>query len=235
MNHQIVPTRPLWHVWLIRIGMLVLIGLFAWGMYEYGRYEGGYRFLEGQAAQQELRKQIAGLEKELALMREQNTLLTSSAKVDSEANRLLEATINGLRDERMELKRELDFYRGIVSPSDSSRGLNVQRLELNAHSEGGFQYSLVLTQVLDNSSIVEGSVEFVVEGTENGESREYSLAKLSDREGDLAFRFRYFEFLEGHLHLPKGFVPKQINLNIKPKGKTYKPFSRSFDWVIRES
>lgn len=235
MSHLVVRARPRWKVILIRVGAVGLAAVTAWGIYEWGRHQGGFHFLENRAFIANLEGQLTDLGQDNMQLREQNAILARGSKIDREAYKQLEGTVNGLQGEIMELKRELDFYRGIISPSDASRGLEIQRFELRPHGEGLYQYSLVLTQVLDNSNVAQGSIEIRVDGTESGESKEYVLAQLGDGNGELAFHYRYFQSFEGELRLPNGFVPKQVNLDIKPRGKTYKPFSQSFDWVVREN
>ena len=235
MTLRVVHARPLWQTLLLRLFMLLLIALIATGLYWYGHFQGGHRHQESQHKQRQLEGQVAGLVVDNNRLREQNAILTRSAKVDHEAYNQLEVTVTRLHNELMDLKRELDFYRGIISPSDTSRGLDIQRFEIMAQPKGHFQYHLVLTQLLDNSEFAEGEVEFLVEGSQNGETVEYTLAQLSEAEGELAFRYQYFQSFEGELLLPDGFVPKRISLNVKPKGKTHKPFSQSYDWVVRES
>lgn len=235
MTHLVVLARPLWQLLLIRFSAVALVILTAWGVYELGRYQGGYRLLESRENIRALEEQVTGLNADNLQLREQSAMLARGARIDREAYKQLEGTVNGLQDELMELKRELDFYRGIVSPSDASRGLEIQRFVLTPQDSGRYQYTLVLTQVLDNSNVVQGTVEVNIEGSENGETKEYTLAQLSEADGDLAFRYRYFQSFEGELALPEGFEPKRTNLNIKPRGRTYRPFSQSFDWVVGEN
>ncbi|MFU8838002.1 MAG: DUF6776 family protein [Thiohalomonadaceae bacterium] len=235
MSHLVVRARPLWQQWLIRIGGGLGLVLLAWGLFEFGRYQGGFRLLDSLAMEAQLHEQLASLGRDNIELREQTAILRRSNEIDREAYRQLEGTVNGLQDELMELKRELDFYRGIVSPSDATRGLEVQRFELQAQSGEVIRYNLVLTQVLDNSTVVQGTVEFRIEGNENGEAKTYTLAQLSDQPGELAFRYRYFQSFEGELRMPEGFVAQRVHLHIKPRGRTHKPFSQSFDWLVRES
>ena len=236
MSHVVVQARPGWQLWLFRVLAVVLALLLAWGMYEYGRYQGGFRMLESRAIEVGMQQRIEGLQQEAQQMREQNAILARSAEIDREAYRQLEVSVNLLHDEMSELKRELEFYRGIVSPGDASHSLEVQRFELQRTAMGRYRYTLVLTQVLDNSNWAEGIVAFVVEGSESSEAKSYSLAELSEEhEGDLAFRYRYFQFFEGELVLPEGFMPKQVALEVKPRGRTHKAFSQSYDWLVQEN
>jgi hypothetical protein len=44
-----------------------------------------------------------------------------------------------------------------------------------------------------------------------------------------AFRFKYFQQLEGYLELPEQFQPSQLLVSLEVKGQN-KLLSRSFDW-----
>ena len=235
MSHLVVQARPMWQVVLIRLGIGLLLLLVAWGLYEYGRYQGGFHQQQAKLIQLQQQEENAALRRENQQIHEQNVILTRGAKIDREAYRQLEARVNGLQDELVELKSELDFYRGIVSPGDANHSLEIQRFELQAAGEQRYRYTLVLTQVLDNSNWAQGNVEFRVQGNENGEAKTYTLAQLSEHEGHLSFRYRYFQFFEGELALPEGFEPSKVELEVKPRGRVHRSFSQSFDWVAQES
>ncbi len=235
MSHLVVRARPLWQVVLARVVAVVLVLLLAWALYEFGRYQGGYLAQESRQLEQLLTDRASKLERENQRLREQQAILARSSQIDQEAYKQLEATVNGLQGELAELKRELDFYRGIVSPGDASHSLEIQRFELQAESAREHRYTLVLTQVLNNNNWASGEVEFYLEGLEGDEEVTYTLAQLSEHEGSLAFRYRYFQFFEGDFELPEGFEPKSVRLEVKPRGRTHSAFSQSFDWVVGES
>jgi hypothetical protein len=236
MSHRVVPSRSVKHSRLIGL-VLVLGAVFSgWGLYELGRYRGGYDLLETRAQQQAFTEQLAAVEREATKVREQKAILERSAQIEREAYKQLEATVSGLQDEILELKEELAFYRGIISPSDASKGLEIQSFELNRRGKGNpIHYKLVLTQVLNNNSIASGSISVSIEGELKGERQEYQLAQLSEEEGELRFRFKYFQILEGELHLPEGFAPSKVTITVKPRTKSHKRLSQSYDWAVQES
>jgi hypothetical protein len=216
--------------------LLVAALLIAWGLYELGRYRGGFDMIEAQAQQQAFEEQLAALGREAALTREKNAVLERSAQIEREAYKQLERTVSGLQDEILELKEELAFYRGIVSPGDASKGLEIQSFELSRRGQHNpLHYKLVLTQVLNNSQVASGTVAVGIEGQQEGETREYQLSQLSEEEGELRFRFKYFQILEGELHLPEGFTPSKVNITVKPRTKSHKRLSQSVDWAVQEN
>ena len=236
MSHLIVKTRPVWQKRLIAGGLSLLTLLGMWGAFEFGRYRGGFDIIAAHAQQSANEEQLGLLATETNELREQKAILERSAKIEQEAYKQLETTVSGLQDEILELKGELAFYRGIVSPSDDAKGLDVQSFELSSRGDHRtVHYKLVLTQILNNNTMASGTVAFGVEGVEGGETREYLLPQLSEQEGELRFRFKYFQILEGELSLPEGFNPRKVNSTVKPRTKSQKRLSQSYDWSVQES
>lgn len=236
MSHQIVKSRSRQQVLLLRLLLAVLVLLLIWGFHEYGRYRAGYNLLAVSEQKQAQQQRIAELEAQVTQLREQKAILERGAGVEQEAYKQLQGTVSGLQDELLELKEELAFYRGIVSPEDASKGLKLQSFVLNpGREQDSYRYKMVLTQVLSNGTVAYGNIQVSVSGTEDGEAREYTLAQLSDEGENLQFRFKYFQSFEGEFALPQGFVPSKVNLDIKPRSRSHKQLSESIEWMVQES
>lgn len=236
MSHRVVPSRSVRHSRLIILTLLVGAVLSGWGLFEFGRYRGGYDIVEAKTQKDAFEEKFSGLEKEAAKTREQNAILERSRQIEQEAYKQLEKTVSGLQDEILELKEELAFYRGIVSPSDNSKGLDIQSFELDRRGvSDAIHYKLVLTQVLSNNTTTSGSVDVRIGGTLKGKSQQYALSQLSEEDGELSYRFKYFQILEGELHLPDGFTPSKVTITVKPRIKSHKKLTQSFDWAVQES
>lgn len=237
MSHRVVRARSVRHSRLLAGSLLLVAVLSGWGLFEYGRYRGGFDLLDAQSQEEDFQEQLAAQQREMTKIREQNAILERSHQIEREAYKQLEGTVSGLQDEILELKEELAFYRGIISPSDASEGLGIQSFELSRPNgvKAAIHYKLVLTQVLKNNTIASGHVTVSIEGEQTGKTKQYELSQLSDKKGDLSFRFKYFQILEGELHLPDGFSPSKVNITIKPRTKSHKRLSKSFDWTVQES
>lgn len=237
MSHLIVKQRSFWHS-RQGVAVIVLLALLlAWGVFELGRYRAGYDTLAVAGERSELNGQIAELERQLQEMRDQHAVLERSGQIESQAYKQLEGTVTGLQDEILELKEELAFYRGIVSPKDDAKGLKVQNFELRKVGKGRhYGYKVVLTQVLNDGSLVRGDLTLEVAGRIKGEQKALPLEELGEAgDGDeTTFNFKYFQILEGDLVLPEGFEPSKVNLTVKPKGKTNNKLTQTFDWVVGE-
>lgn len=236
MSHRVVKARPLWQTWLIRTASVALAILVAWLLFEYGRHRGGYDVVAAQEQERAWTQQLVELGRENTRLREQQAILERSSQIEREAYKQLEGTVNGLQDEILELKEELAFYRGIVSPGDAKKGLNLQSFELIPTREARkFRYKMVLTQVLSNGNVAFGNIAFSVEGSQGGEAKEYTLAQLSGNDNLLRFRFKYFQAFEGEFALPEGFNPSKVNLVVKPKSRSHKQLTESIEWMVQES
>jgi hypothetical protein len=237
MTQLVIKRRSVWHSWLGITGITVLSMLLAWGIFEFGRYRAGYDRLEAAAALAAVNGQIAELERQHGALREQSAVLERSGQIERQAYKQLEGAVTGLQDEILELKAELAFYRGIVSPDDASTGLSLQGFELSAGSQlRQYRYKVVLTQVLNNGTVARGDLRFEVEGTLQGEAKSYPLEQLSvsQEKTPLAFKFKYFQIIDGDFMLPDGFEPIKVTLTVIPKSSTHKKLTQAFDWVVKE-
>ncbi len=237
MSHLVVKRRSVWHSRATLVGMVVLALLIAWGIFEFGRYRAGFDTLSASQAVDALQLQIEQLKGKQSALREENAVLERSGQIERQAYKQLEGAVTGLQDEILELKEELAFYRGIVSPNDSSKGLKLQDFILNRGTQPRqYHFKVVLTQVLNSGSVARGNLQFEVEGLHQGETRRYTLSQMSDskEEDGPSFRFKYFQILEGEFMLPEEFEPIKVNLTVKPKSRAHKKLTQAFDWVVGE-
>ncbi|HFC53063.1 MAG TPA: hypothetical protein ENJ43_01365 [Gammaproteobacteria bacterium] len=226
------------HPWRRRavVVLAVVVALITcWSVFEYGRYRAGYDGAAMREMRQKLEQTNAGLEKELNRLREENSNLEQSSRIESQAYAQVRAHLARLQDEILELKQELAFYRSIVSPEDKRRGLQIQRFTLNRSSvERLWRYRLVLTRVLNNGAPARGTVDLTVEGEEagSGNGKQLALSSISvPRIRRLGYNFKYFQNIEGELEIPEGFVPERVVLVLNPGGKGNQTRIRKvFDW-----
>ena len=132
----------------------------------------------------------------------------------------------------LELRSEVDFYRGIVSPLERMAGLNIQTFKVDpAGEEALYHFELVVTQVLKNDRFVKGVVNLFVQGVQNGEPVSLNFSSISPNNSvQKSIRFRYFQRIEGDIRLPEGFVPRNAVVEMSPSGR--KKISKSFPWVV---
>lgn len=232
MNRLVVkPQAPL-RSKLILVLVVAAIVLGGWSFYEYGRFRGGFDSAQAARGRAELLDRQAELEAQLTALREEKALLERASQIDRTAQTEVNESIRSLQDEVLELKEELAFYRGIVSPQDDSRGLRLQSFRIDRAGSGrSYRYKVVLTQVLQNDTVARGTVRLTVSGTTEGREKELALEDLTaDGVKELNYRFKYFQNLEGDMALPKGFKPLRATVKVIPSARNSDPIEETFDW-----
>lgn len=237
MTRLVVRHHTPWRHRFMVAGSILVAGLTAWGLYEYGRYSVNDHYFSARAEIEQLQQTRQDLEHELDRQQGQNAIIERSYQIETTSYKELHESISGLQGEISELKEELAFYRGIVSPDESSQGLNVQDFKISHNGvERGYRYKLVLTQVLNNNLVARGTVSLGVEGLQDGELKVLDLAQLSPKKlSSMKFRFRYFQNMEGDIILPEGFIAARAIIRVKPTGKRHKKLDKAFTWTPEEN
>lgn len=229
---MIVPRRRKPRPYRI-IGVLILCALSGLVGYGVGWSQGGYRINDVAQSRPSLARELATVKAEYDEVRQEKVRLERSQAIDEQALNTARDTIADLEGTIADLEADLTFYRNIMAPSETSKGLQVDRLTLrDARGEGRYDFKLVLTQVGDNKSYISGVVAVNIIGEQQGEQEVIPLRDLSEEVEDLGvrFRFRYFQDVEGTLALPDNFQPYEVQVVAKAEGGKASQAERTFDW-----
>lgn len=186
----------------------------------------------------DLEEQNQFLRQELDLLAERNAnsqarlaVLERETEVVRKANRLLREEEAGRQAETNRLRAELDFYSRLAGTGGEQAGLAVYQVELTrTESPQVFRFILTLTQNIRRASIISGKASLDVEGTLENRPVTVFWSQLTEGTAiDNAFRFKYFQQLEGYLTLPESFSPNRLVVTLDVKGQR-KPLTTGFDW-----
>lgn len=218
-----------WFKWLFFLGLFALVG---WSMFRYGQMTSGEVNITLQQEQQRLQQQLFNMGQENIKLREQYAVMQRTSQVDKESYNEINGSLKNLQHEVLELKQEVAFYRGIMSPTEAASGLNITSLSVdNIGSANGFRFKLILSQLHKNDRIVKGKARIYIDGIMEGQQRQLSLSEVSGGKlNDLKMRFKYFQNIEGDIVLPQGFVPSSVLVDLIPVGKGRTRIKKSFDW-----
>lgn len=218
-------------------GALTLYGVFEWG-----RYQGGFDKLAELQRTRELTARVATLEQDNERLRAELAAVELARSVDRKAYADVEASLAELQSQVLRHREELTFYRGIVSPEDGVGGLRIQRLQiLDAGVADHYQLRLVLVQSMRQDTVASGTVSVEIEGIRDGQLARLTLAEAVAPAADaqrealradrlVPFRFRYFQNLEHNVVLPAGFEPRSIDVEVRSGRMT--PVRESFPWQV---
>ena len=123
---------------------------------------------------------------------------------------------------------KLGFYDAI---DGEQSGLDIYHVEiLPTGSSQVFQFILTLTQNIRRASIIDGHARMDVEGTQDDRPVTLYWSRLNDGNvPEPAFRFKYFQQLEGYLTLPEGFQPTRLRITLDA-GQRRNPVQQSYNW-----
>ena len=205
--------------------------------YYYGHSTAGFDYQTLKTGYDKLQQQAYEFDQENSKLREETAVLKQAAVIDKKAYNDVNGTLKDLQNEILELKEQVAFYRGIVSPTQTAAGLNITSFKLNKlGEESGYHFKLVLTQVKQNNRIIRGKANILIDGLQDGEPKQLNVASLMGKTKlDLSLRFKYFQTIEGDMVLPEGFVPSNVLVDLKPSGRGQNTIKQSFNWMEASS
>jgi hypothetical protein len=230
----VVKAHNPWKSRLLLAMLLLVLLLAGWALFEYGRFSAGYDSIEVTQESQVLLSHVSDLDDQIEKLREEKAVLERAAQIERKAYDELDTTLKVLQAEILELKEELAFYRGIVSPRQSAEGLHLQRFKIEANGKPrGYRYKVTLTQVLKNDRSARGTINMIIAGQKDEETKVLGLADVTSKQVKaLEYSFRYFQNLEGDIQLPEGFKPLRVTVSVQPRNSRNqeRTIEKTFDW-----
>ena len=228
-----------YRVWKLRAALVVLAVagvLGGWQLYLIGHRHADADIAALSVERERLRERLAEAEAQNAELVRRIARLERARQIDEQAYAEFRAERAKLGAELQELREELSFYRGIMSPAEARVGLQVQGFQAEPAGEGGrYQVRMVIVQVRRNDRVARGNLKIEVEGRQGGRPRTLPLEKVSvaGRKA-VKYRFRYFQPVEDEWRFPDGFQPERVNVKAFPAGRRDKPLEWTFGWPETE-
>lgn len=215
-------------VLLVALVVAIIAGGFL--IYDYGRSRADFDFASLENEREVMHEQLEKLTNDIDSLQQKLAASKRGSEIKQQAYSEVDNSLRDLQAEILELKEEVAFYRSIVAPRESSRGLRIQRFKITpAAQDRTYRYKLVLTQVIKNSRITRGNIQMLIEGVQDGKQRSIKLSDASiGKEKKLSFKFKYFQSFEGDLIIPKGFVPSRVNIKVTSNRVT---LDKTFGWT----
>jgi hypothetical protein len=242
VKHKIIIAqhRP-WRRWIITGSITAMVLLGGWGVYIYTRAHTVSDFERAQLERDRLHNDNRDLSQRLRAalsenqqLKNQAAYLSRSEQIDDSACSAVKQSLAKLSAESADLRAQLSFYRGIVSPSESQAGVRVFEFKIYAApakdvTSGGYKYDLVLIQSVRHDKRVDGTLGVSIEGFQGGVKRSLKLADLAtDGNKNLLFSFKYFEEFSGSFSFPDGFKPLRATVTLQSEGTS--AIDDDYDW-----
>lgn len=229
---------PIWYATLSIVAG-VLIACAAFLGHQIGNRERDAQLLEIARINEKLSQQDAVIE-EQRLQIEKQMAQIGMLRAEQQATGNSEAkafeTIAELQEEVRQLKKDLAFYRNVMSPDTEQQGLQIEKFVAErALSSDDIKFRLSLIQTKKHTSYLSGSVEIAFVGDQDGQAKTVELASISDSPDALKFRFKYLQHISGAFTLPDGFNVKSVRVSAKVKGRRKITVDKEFPWQITET
>jgi hypothetical protein len=237
----IIATHRPWRRWLLIGGSTAVVLLGGWGLYSYTRAHTVSDFEKANVERNQLRDDNRQLSQKLRAalsenqgLREQVAYLNRSQQIDGGACTAVKQSLATLQGEAADLREQVAFYRGIVSPAESQAGVRVFEFKVYGAAgkeaqPGAYKYDLVLIQSVRHDKRVDGDVSVSFEGYRGGAKQTLKLADLAtDGNKNLVFSFKYFEEFSGSFRFPEGFRPLRATVTLQGDGSPR--IDDDYDW-----
>jgi FtsZ-binding cell division protein ZapB len=211
----------------------------AWGLYSYTRATTVSDFASAQLEVEKLREERRQLTHDLRAARAEAEQLKDevvyvqrSQDIDGQACTAVRASLGQMQAEVSDLREQLAFYRGIVSPEQSKAGVRVYDFKvLKGSAAATFKYDLVVIQAVRNDRRVGGQIVIQLQGVQDGAQRSLGIDEVAvGPPQNLVFSFKYFEEFSGEFKLPQGFVPASVTVALQPSVEGAPKIEDRFEW-----
>ena len=189
------------------------------------RTEGGWGNEALRAANRDLRAENIQLgEKVIAL--------EQAANLDKQAASLLTDELKVAQEEIYNLKKELEFYRGVIDAEGDRGWVDVHGMRiLPLNRERSYRLELILIHTAKSDKTVAGALEVVLEGVREAGTEYVSLKEITlDKDVVYRFKFGNFKRFENNFALPEDFSPQRVFVKMRVEDKKKSEFKRVFDW-----
>ncbi len=161
-------------------------------------------------------------------------MLERTAQIERQTVVMLQGEMIKQQDEVFKLRKELEFYQGIMSSAGESMGFSIQGLRIEETSQPrSYYFKLILTHVSKSDKMAAGKLSILLEGVQDDTPRTIDIRELTlSKSLSLVFKFSSFERIEGSIMLPDGFVAHRVIVRARQEGKKTTPeMERIFDWT----
>ncbi|GAB2892744.1 DUF6776 family protein [Microbulbifer echini] len=234
---KVVPHRPFSGVIAVGGVALVVLATSA-GSYFAGQYHLRKNLDEKTSEYTRVLERLEALKNENETLRMRAATAEQSLVIGEQASESVRSELVQKESQIAELKQEISFYRGVMAPAEGEDGVSIGRFILSQTADTrSYQYKLQVQQSAVRRNVIKGMATFTVVGRQDGEPKRYSLKDLSkqvDAES-IPLRFKYFQNIEGELHLPEGFVPEGVELSLKSSGRKGFNIEQRYGWLVQKS
>jgi hypothetical protein len=200
---------PWWGRGALVAALLAVIGGMWWWGFDFGQIFGGFNRKEAEVRLVTLEEEVAKFRNESAQLRSRNAALETELAMTRGAQEALSRQATELSGENAQIKEELAFLQKLVSDSNKTVGLQIQRFAVEPDGEDMWRYSLLVVRGGSPKDEFVGNI--VLHATLAGSPGDIGPSKVLQlpqdepgTNGALALKFKYYQRVEGRFRVPPG-------------------------------
>lgn len=181
----------------------------------------------------QLQEKVAVADQEIQTYRQRVGILEKGGEVDRQATEGIRQTVKELKVQVATLEEEVSFYKGIMAPSGKDKGLRISKINIQTLDQPNrYRYSIMMTQVADNSNYIKGLAAINFVGLQDGKRKIIPLRELDEKINELGikFSFRYFQEVVGEVAIPANFRVEQVQVVLQSSGRKAQRAEETIDW-----
>ena len=167
-------------------------------------------------------------------LREKLLVLEQNSQVDKQAVALLQQQLVDAQEENFQLRKDLEFYQGIMNVKDNKDSPMIHGLRIKPLTQrNGYRLELILLHITNTDKLFEGALDIAVAGIQEGATKRLPLRGISlEPNRDYAVRFRNFQRFENNFVLPDKFEARTVVVTVSISGQEERRLEQVFDWPL---
>jgi len=155
------------------------------------------------------------------------------SKVDQAANQHAGNSMDMQHQQIRELERELKFFRSIMAPEESVKGLQISRFNWQQQEQNSVNWQLSLIQAGSQGRTISGFVNIELIAM-RGSEKVVIVIFTEDKKDQFNYRFRYFQHLSGSITIADDLIPQSVKIVAHPTLKGQPSVEKLFPWQSDE-
>ncbi|NNE36832.1 MAG: hypothetical protein HKN08_00895, partial [Gammaproteobacteria bacterium] len=212
MARLVIKNHRPWQMAVAIITLSMVLSLVTWLLLDNNHWQVIHRQLSGNSSASQLIEENQSLITENTDLKGKILMLEQTSRLDQETAVQMQNDLMVLQDEIYGLKRELEFYKGIMDTSKRVSGFDIHGVFINPlNKPNHFNIKVVLTNVDRSDRILEGVLDISVDGIQNNRKESLKLSNMiTNGSPDLSFQLKNFRQMDVNVELPSEFEPERI-------------------------
>ena len=234
MPRLVIKNHRPWQMAIAIIALSMVISLITWLLLDNNHWQVIYDQLSGNLTTRDLIETNQVLLDENTELKGRIIMLEQTTSLDKDTAIHLQNELTTLQDEIYQLKRELEFYQGVMDTTRRVSGLNIHGIYVESLSKPNqFVLKLVLTNVVRNDRVLQGKLDINIEGIQNNRKQKLNMRNiLIDESADLSFELKSFRRVEYAFEIPHEFVANRVLVKVTMRNTREPPMNKVYDWPL---